>query len=112
MILQTENGNRLKSELCSMASKLTKEEKDLVNENVFFHTLETEADSFLSLALAKNKAEISRLIQDIKPTGVVYDVLRNCGIGNLIGDEDMTTTLSEIGQLTRRNDPQRISVII
>ena len=81
LVLQTENGNRrLKSELCSMASILSEEEKRLVNEGVFFHTLETEADSLLSLAVEKNEKEIARLIQDLKPTGVIYDVLRDFGI--------------------------------
>jgi hypothetical protein len=55
---------------------------------------------------------ISALIQEMHPTGVVYDVLRDYGIGDLNGDEGMTATLSVIGRITRQGDPQRIPVIL
>ena len=65
----------------------------------------------MSLKLPENEARVSALIQEAKTTGVVYDVLRDYGIGDLNGDEGMTATLSAIGRITRQGDPQRIPLI-
>ena len=78
----------------------------------FIHTLETAEDSFVSLRLPENEAKISELIQEKKPTGVAYDVLRDYGIGDLNSDEGMTSTLSVIGRITRQGGPRRIPVIV
>ena len=112
LILQTENSNRrLKRDLSAMFSDLTEEEKGAVDEGVFIHTLETPEDSFVSLTLPENEARIASKIQEINPTGVVYDVLRDYGIGDLNKDEGMTATLSAIGRITRQGDVQRIPIV-
>ena len=103
LILQTENSNRrLKDDLSAMLSDLSEDEKGAVDEGIFIHTLETPEDSFVSLRLPENEARIAALIQDINPTGIIYDVLRDYG---------MTATLSAIGRITRQGDPQRIPVV-
>jgi hypothetical protein len=51
-------------------------------------------------------------IQDTNPSGVLYDVLRDYGIGDLNSDEGMTATLSAIGRITRQGDPQRIPIVV
>ena len=43
---------------------------------------------------------------------MIYDVLRDYGIGDLNSDEGMTATLSAIGRITRQGDPQRIPPIV
>jgi hypothetical protein len=112
LLLQTENSNRrLQSELFAMYSDLSEKEKQAVEAGIFIHTLETAEDSFVSLKLVENEGRISAAIQEIQPTGVIYDVLRDYGIGDLNTDEGMTATLSVIGRLTRQGDPQRIPMI-
>ena len=75
LIIQTENSNRrLQSELSAMLSGLTEEERRAVDEDMVIHTLECDTDSFLSLNLTENEERISALIQEINPTGVIYDV--------------------------------------
>ena len=83
-----------------------------MDDGIVIHTLETAEDSFVSLKLPENEVSVSALIQDIKPTGVVYDVLRDYGIGDLNSDEGMTATLSAIGRITRQGDPQRIPLVV
>jgi hypothetical protein len=113
LILQTENSNRrLQSELSAMLSDLTETERKAVEEGMVIHTLETAEDSFVSLRLAENEARVSTLIQETHPTGVIYDVLRDYGIGDLNADESMTATLSAIGRITRQGEPRRIPVIL
>jgi RecA-family ATPase len=109
LILQTENSNRrLKFELSAMLSGLTEQEREAVDDGIVIHTLETAEDSFVSLKLLENETRISALVQEIAPTGIVFDVLRDYGIGDLNSDEGMTSTLSAIGRITRQGDPQRI----
>ena len=113
LIIQTENSNRrLQSELSAMLSGLTEEERRAVDEGMVIHTLECDTDSFLSLSLPENEERISALIQEINPTGVIYDVLRDFGIGDLNGDADMTATLSATSRITRKGNPQRIPIIV
>lgn len=113
LILQTENGNRrLKYELSAMFSDLTEAERKAVDEGMIIHTLETAEDSFASLRIPENELKIAARIKEFAPTGVAFDVLRDFGIGDLNGDEGMTTTLSAIGRLTRQGDPQRVPVIL
>jgi hypothetical protein len=102
----------LQSELSAMLSDLTEAERKLVDEGMVIHTLETAEDSFVSLRLAENEARVSALIQETHPTGVIYDVLRDYGIGDLNADEGMTATLAVIGRITRQGDPQRIPFIV
>ena len=113
LIIQTENSNRrLQTELSAMFSDLSEEERRAVDEGMAIHTLECDADAFLSLNVAENEARISALIQEINATGVIFDVLRDFGIGDLNGDADMTASLSTLGRITRRGNPQRIPVIV
>ena len=58
-----------------------------MDEGIVIHTLEAADDSFVSLKLPENEARIAALIQEIEPTGIVYDVLRDYGIGDLNSDE-------------------------
>ena len=112
LILQTENSNRrLNRDLAAMLADFSEEEIAAIDDGVFIHTLETPEDSFVSLTLPENEARIAARIQEINPTGVIYDVLRDFGIGDLNKDEGMTATLSAIGRITRQGDVQRIPVI-
>ena len=113
LMLQTENScRRLKSELSAMLSDLTGAERDAVDDGIVIHTLENPEDSFVSLKLPENEGRIASLIQDINPTGVVFDVLRDYGVADLNSDEGMTATLSALGRITRQGDPQRIPVVV
>ena len=113
LILQKENSNRrLKSELSAMLSELTEQEREAMDDGIVIHTLETAEDSFVSLKLPENETRISALVQEIAPTGIVFDVLRDYGIGDLNSDEGMTSTLSAIGRITRQGDPQRIPIVL
>ena len=113
LILQTENGNRrLQYELGKMLSDLTPEERLTVYDGMFIHTLETEEDALLTLSLDYNQRQIVKAIREVNCDVVVYDIFRDFRIGDLNTDKDMAETLSIIGRITRKGNPQRIPLSV
>lgn len=105
-LLQSENVcRRLKSDLWAMCSVLSEEEKQLVDEHLLIHTLETGDDSFLHLNVAENQERIARVIEQREWTGVVFDVLRDYSIDDLNADHGMQETLAAISRLVRKKNP-------
>jgi hypothetical protein len=110
--MQTENVNRrLKSDLWAMFSVLTEAERQLVNDNLFIHTLETGDDSFLHLNIDENQERVAQLISKYCPDVVAFDVLRDVSVENLDADEGMQATLAVISRLCRKDNPQCTPVI-
>src|SRR4029453_12234256 len=113
MVLQTENGNRrLKSDLWAQCGGLADEEIDRIAKDVAWHTLEKSDDSFLTLASADNQQRIDDACAEQKPDILVWDVLRDFVVDDPNSDRDMQTTLSIIGRLTRKYNPQCIAIVI
>ena len=95
-----------------MLSDLTVEERLIVDEGMLIHTLETEEDTLLTLSLDYNQRQIVKGIREVNADVVVYDIFRAFGIGDLNTDKDMAETLSIIGRITRKGNPQRIPLIV
>ena len=113
LLLQTENVcRRLKSDLWAMFSLLSQEERQLVNDNLFIHTLETGDDSFLHLNIPDNQERVAKLIDRYHPDGVVFDVLRDVAVDDLSADHGMQDTLAVIGRLVRKKNPNCIPLIV
>ena len=109
LLLQSENVcRRLKSDLWAMCSTLTAEEKQLVDECLLIHTLETGDDSFLHLNIPENQERIAKVIEQRQWTGVVFDVLRDYSVDDLSPDAGMQDTLAVISRLVRKNNPHCI----
>ena len=113
LLLQTENGNqRLQRELAAQLSTLSKWQREIIDRCLIIHTLENEEDSLLTLSVPKHRKYIRDLIEEFNPIGVVYDIFRDFGVGNLNSDEDMTQTLIYIGQMTRYRIPKRVPIVV
>ena len=100
-----------KSDLVAMFSILSEQEKQLVNDCLVIHTLETGDDSFLHLNIAENQERIVALIDSYPSTGVIFDVLRDFGTDDLNSDHAMQETLATISRLVRKKNPLCIPVI-
>jgi hypothetical protein len=95
-----------------MLADLSLEERLAFDEGTFIHTIETETDALLTLSLEANQRQIVRAIREIEPDGIVYDVFRDFDIGDLNSDRDMVETLSTLGRITRKGNPQRIPMVV
>jgi hypothetical protein len=62
-------------------------EKQLVDECLLIHTLETGDDSFLHLNVPENQERITAAIALRPWTGVVFDVLRDYAVDDLSADQ-------------------------
>ena len=113
LLLQTENVcRRLKSDLWAMFSILSAQEKQLVHDNLFIHTLETGDDCFLHLNIPENQERVAKLIDLYHPDGVVFDVLRDVSVDDLSADHGMQDTLAVISRLVRKKNPHCIPLIV
>jgi energy-coupling factor transporter ATP-binding protein EcfA2 len=113
MVLQTENScRRMKSDLWAQCGGLSEEEIDCIDKDVWWHTLENSDDSFLTLASAENQQRIDDACAQYKPDLIVWDVLRDFVVDDPNSDRDMQATLSIIGRLTRKYNPQCIAIVI
>ena len=113
LLLQAENSNRrLQSDLKPIRDWLTPEEWERFNDQVTIHTIETDADSFLSLDSLDNQKHIQDAIIHSKCNGVIWDSLYNFGIGDLNKDTDMTATCTTISRLSKAKNPERSIIVL
>lgn len=112
LILQAENSNRrLQSDLASLR-RWAGDQWPRVNAQLRLHTLESDADGFLSLGDPRTAQRIADTIGETKPDVVAWDSLYNFGAGDLNRDEDMAATLLSISRLTRAGNPNRSPVVL
>jgi hypothetical protein len=112
LFLQTENGNkRLQAHLSAMLANLTIPQRQMVKDAISWHTLETEADGIMFLSSEHAVAGVREAVQKRNPGVVVFDPLRDFGVGDLNTDLDMGATLSAISRITREGNPKRIPFI-
>ena len=108
LFLQTENSNRrLQTDLAYFEKWVGPADWKRVCEHLFIHTLENDWDTMLSLDDAGAVERLESAIKDTASDFVVWDVLRDYGIGDLNKDQDMGATLQTIARLTRKGDVQR-----
>ena len=113
LLLQTENTcRRLKSDLHAMCKALSPQDRQLVHDNLFIHTIENSDDSFVHLRDDRNQQRIENAIDLYRPDIVVFDVLRDFATDDLNADHAMQETLALIGRLVRRKNPLCIPVIV
>jgi len=113
LVLQAENSNRrLQKDLAALRAWIGEKHWPQVSAGIFIHTLETDADNFLSLDNERTQAGIRKLIETVKPDGIAWDSLYNFGVGNLSSDEDMTATLLSIARLSKSGNPKRAIVTL
>ncbi|HEY5909185.1 MAG TPA: AAA family ATPase [Verrucomicrobiae bacterium] len=111
LVLQVENTNRrLRDDLAALR-KWCGADWPRVNAQLLIHTLEGEADTFVSLDSERNVVRIAETIQRHNPGAVIWDSLYNFGIGDLNTDTDMAATLAAVSRLTRQGRPDRIPLV-
>lgn len=110
LVFQAENSTRrLQSDLQAMASG---ENWCRTDGLLFIHTLETEEDSFLSLASPENEARIAQAIARTNPDIIAFDPLNAFAIGDLNSDVDMAATCRAISKLAKAGNPERAIIVI
>ena len=112
LILQGENDNtRLKHDLNGLHTWLGPLWEKF-NQQVVFHTLETEMDAWLSVEDDQAQSNIRRLLDQERPDVVILDALYTFGAGDLNKDVDMRATLTLLQSLIHRGNPKRAIVVI
>ncbi len=113
LFLQTENGcRRLKADLGKMMAGLSKAELAKVDANLRLHTIEHDEDTFVSLGSDSGRERVQQTIKSFPADVVVFDVLRDFGVGDLNNDADMAATCGAIGGVVRQGNPQRIPLVV
>lgn len=113
LFLQTENGcRRLKNDLGKMMSGLSKSDLAKLDANLRLHTIEHDEDTFVSLGSDLSRERVQQTIKSFPSDVVVFDVLRDFGIGDLNNDADMAATCGAIGGVVRQGNPHRIPLIV
>jgi hypothetical protein len=113
LVLQAENScRRLKADLEALRRWVGAEHWRQVNAGLSIHTLESDADGFLSVSNTKAQLAIKAAVESSKPDIVAFDSLYNFGAGNLNSDEDMAETLLTLSRLAKAGNPKRAIVIL
>jgi hypothetical protein len=113
LFLQTENGcRRLKADLGKMMAGLSKAELAKLDANLRLHTIEHDEDTFVSLGSDSSRERVQQTIKAFPADVVVFDVLRDFGVGDLNNDADMAATCGAIGGVVRQGNPQRIPLVV
>ena len=113
LILQAENSNRrLQTDLAALREWTGSGAWARVNHQLAIHTLEADADGFLSLGDPSAQHRIAAAIADTKPDVVCFDSLYNFAIGDLNKDEDMGATLLALSRLAKAGDPARVIAVL
>jgi hypothetical protein len=113
LILQTENSNRrLQADLRRMTDSCNPSESRILDECLRIHTIENDDDTFVSLGNSETHSRIRDILTDFPANVIVYDVLRDFGIGDLNSDQDMSETCRAIGRISRKGDPSRIPLVV
>ena len=112
LILQTENSNRrLQQDLARIKAWLGDDWQQFA-EQVVFHTVENDDDSFVSLDSLENQIAIQRAIESANPDCIVIDPLNDFAAGDLNKDADMKATLQMLSRLCRRGNPNRAIIVL
>ena len=112
LVLQTENSNRrLQLDLSFLKSWLGADWANF-NEIVTLHTIEHDADGFVSLDSSENKEAIADIITRTLPDIIAVDPLNDFSTGDLNKDVDMRATVSALSRLCRRGNPRRALVVL
>jgi hypothetical protein len=113
LFLQTENGcRRLKDDLGKMMAGLSKTDLAKLDANLRLHTIEHDEDAFVSLGSDLSRERVQQTIKAFPADVVVFDVLRDFGVGDLNNDADMAATCAAIGGVVRQGNPSRIPLIV
>lgn len=112
LVLQAENSNRRLQADFSALRQWAGPHWAKVNRQLVIHTLESDADGFLSLDNEHTQRRIAAAIRDTGPDIVGFDSLYNFAIGDLNKDEDMAATLLAISRLSRAGNPNRAVVTL
>ncbi len=112
LILQTENSNRrLNADLQRIRAWLG-DDWPRFNEQVVFHTVETDDDCFVSLDSPENQFAIQAAIEASRPDIISPDPLNDFAIGDLNKDSDMRATLIALSRICRRGNPERAIIVL
>lgn len=113
LFLQTENGcRRLKDDLGKMMAGLSKTDLAKLDAHLRLHTIEHDEDTLVSLGSDLGRERVKQTINAFPADVVVFDVLRDFGIGDLNSDADMAATCAAIGGVVRQGNPNRIPLIL
>lgn len=115
LFIQTENSNRrLSFDLVNIARalNLTNEELDLLEQNLYIHTLENDLDALLNLAHPESYNACARLISDINPDFVQFDPLNSLTDADLNSDMDMRWLVRAISQVTQNGRTDRTPLVL
>lgn len=115
LFIQTENNNRrLQFDLRNLVLHLgfSAEERKLVNERLFIHTLETDEDTLLNIVDPQKYERIHALIQEVNPDFVPWDPLNSLTDGDLNSDMDMRAVVTAISRVTRVGNPNRVPFVL
>ncbi|XHR29617.1 MAG: AAA family ATPase [Chthoniobacteraceae bacterium] len=115
LILQTENSNRrLQTDLRGMIKglSLSPAEIEMLNENLFVHTVETDQDAFLTMENPGEFAAVQTLITDLNPAFVVFDPLNTFTAADLNSDADMRSLCTAITRAVKRGNPKRVPLVL
>lgn len=114
LFLQTENSRRrLKSDLQAMLKEFSRNEIDLIDQNVRF--LDIESLGFSGLCMVEGHPGADRILHTIgefNPDVVVIDPLRDAAIGDLNKDEVMVATCNAIRKTVCSYNPRCIPLIV
>jgi hypothetical protein len=113
LILQAENSNRrLQEDLAALKRWAGSDSWPRVNQQLSIHTLEADADGFMSLDDLSAQRRIADAIAGTTPDVVIFDSLYNFAIGDLNKDEDMGATLLALSRLTKAGNPARVPIVL
>ena len=112
LILQVENSNRRLRQDLEALRRWAGDAWSRVNDQLVIHTLEGEADSFVSVDCPENCMRLAETIRAANPDVVIWDSLYNFAAGDLNSDQDMAGVLQAISRLTRRGRPDRAPVVL
>lgn len=113
LILQTENSSRrLTQDMGRLKAAYTADEWKKVNDNLLLHTLEENHDYMLGLDDPVNVQRLKDLINEKKPSVIVFDPLYTFGVGDLNTDTDMSETCRKIQEVGLENNPRRALIVL
>lgn len=112
LILQTENSNRrLQSDFRALQRWLG-DDWQKFHDQVKFHAVENDADSFVNLDSPEAVDNIQAAISLYAPDGILVDPLNEFAMGDLNTDADMRQTLQTLSRICRKGNPKRAIVVL
>ena len=113
LFMQTENGSRrLKHDLSRMTSLCDDRDMAHLDDRIVLHTIEKPKDSMLRPYNIEGEKRLIDAVNHHDPDVVVFDVLRDFGIGDLNADEGMTLTLDAITRIVKSGRTDRSIVVL